>query len=255
MRHFLLAVQFYTRIPLGKRVADWVGFSPAMLRRSAAHFPGVGWVVGAFATAVLIGVHQWWTALVAAVLSTSATAWLTGGFHEDGLADTADGLGGTVGRERALAIMRDSRVGSYGSLALTLALLAKAALLTELLDQGNYRAAVAVVVAHVLSRFAPLLVMAWLDYVGAEGGRAKPMADQISRAGLLAAAAWTMPALALAGTSFGPDSLVLVAGVGLPLLWMVRLLRSRLQGYTGDTLGATQQVVELGVYLALAALR
>lgn len=253
MRHLLLAVQFYTRIPLGSRVAEWVGFSPAMLRRSAAHFPGVGWVVGAVAAVVLVGAHQWWTALVAAVLSTAATVWLTGGFHEDGLADTADGLGGTVGRERALEIMRDSRVGSYGALALTLALLAKTVLLAGLLDQGSRRAVAAVLLAHVLSRCAPLLVMAWLHYVGAEGGKAKPMADDISPSGLLVAAAWTMPAVALAGICFGWDSLVLVAGVGLPLLWMVRLLQARLQGYTGDTLGATQQVVELGVYLSLAA--
>ena len=128
IRHYLLAVQFFTRIPVTGKLAEWVGFSPAMLRASAAHFPGVGWLVGASSAVVLWGLvwalpevsaSSW----VAAVLCTVFGVMLTGAFHEDGLADTADGLGGSLNRERALDIMKDSRVGTYGALALVLAVL------------------------------------------------------------------------------------------------------------------------------------
>lgn len=101
LRHFLLAVQFFSRIPVSGRLASWVGWSPALQRASAGHLPGVGWLVGLWA-ALLLGASLWllpttsWTPLVAALLSTAGTLWLTGGFHEDGLADVADGLGGMV---------------------------------------------------------------------------------------------------------------------------------------------------------------
>ena len=97
LRHFLLAVQFLTRIPVTGRLADWVGYSPAMLRASAVHFPGVGWLVGAWVAGVLAlllallpptDAARW----VAALFATAAGVWLTGAFHEDGLADTADAL-------------------------------------------------------------------------------------------------------------------------------------------------------------------
>jgi len=129
LRHYLLAVQFFTRIPITGRLAQWVGYSPAMLRASSAHFPGVGWLVAAAAvachaalmTGLGTGLLVPW---VAAVFSTVATVLVTGGFHEDGLADVADGLGGSAERERALDIMKDSRIGAYGAMALVLALLA-----------------------------------------------------------------------------------------------------------------------------------
>jgi len=113
VRHFLLALQFFTRVPVTGALATWVGFSPQMLRASAAHLPGIGWLVGGVAAAVFVGVGMGLAgtagALVAAVLSTVATVMLTGAFHEDGLADVADGLGGSANRDRALEIMKDSR--------------------------------------------------------------------------------------------------------------------------------------------------
>ena len=137
IRHYLLSIQFFTRIPVTGRLAAWVGYSPAMLRASAAHLPGVGVVVGAVAAAIfallqLLLPDTAFTPLVAAVFSTLATVLLTGGFHEDGLADVADGLGGSYDRERALDIMKDSRIGAFGAMALVLALLAKVSLLALL---------------------------------------------------------------------------------------------------------------------------
>src|SRR5690606_27354366 len=126
LRHFLLALQFFTRIPVTGRLAAWVGFSPQMLRASTAHFPGVGWVVGGCAAAVFVvaraGLPGTAGALATALLSTVATVLLTGAFHEDGLADTADGLGGSAQRARALEIMKDSRIGAFGAITLVLAL-------------------------------------------------------------------------------------------------------------------------------------
>ena len=90
VRRFLVALQFFTRIPVTGPLAQWVGYSPQMLRASAGHFPGVGLLVGVLAASVYAGLalglpDTSWTPLVAAIVSTIATVLLTGGFHEDGL--------------------------------------------------------------------------------------------------------------------------------------------------------------------------
>ena len=260
LRHFFIALQFFTRIPVTGRLADWVGFSPAMLRASAAHFPGVGWVVGGLTACVFWGQMQalathsaapW----VSAVLSTAFSVWLTGAFHEDGLADTADGLGGAVGRERALDIMKDSRIGSYGAIALVLALLTKVLLLGLLAQSaGAQQAAWALFAAHVTSRLMPLLIIRSLPHVGDTAqSKSKPLADSMDPAGLLTGLFWWLGAMALAWW-MEPDLPWLAAALGamLGLAWMWWLLQRRLQGFTGDGLGATQQVSELMFYLGLA---
>ena len=261
IRHFLLAVQFFTRIPVTGALADWVGFSPAMLRASAAHFPGVGWLVGAVAAGVysvlaLLLPDTTFAPLVAAVLSTVATALLTGGFHEDGLADVADGLGGSYDRARALEIMKDSRVGAFGAIALTLALLAKVALVALLggVDDDLLFIASALFAGHVVSRTLPLLLIYWLPHVGdLAASKSKPLADQISLNSLLISFIWCFTALAL--VLYAQAAITLIAGCSfafVALLYMHRLFKRRLQGFTGDCLGATQQVCEIAFYLGLA---
>lgn len=260
IRHFLIAIQFFTRIPIDGRLADWVGFSPAMLRASAAHFPGVGWVVGGLTALVFWGLVEMLpvqpaASWVAAVLSTAFSIGLTGAFHEDGLADTADGLGGAVSRERALDIMKDSRIGSYGAIALVLALIAKVLLLGLLVQaSGAQQAAWALFAAHVSSRLMPLFMIRTLPHVGDTAqSKSKPLAESISTAGLLAGLAWWAAAMALAGwMAPGMPWLPAVIGALLGLAWMWRLLQRRLQGFSGDGLGATQQLSELLFYLGLA---
>ncbi len=266
-RHFLLALQFFTRVPVTGRLASWVGYSPQMLRASAGHFPGIGWLVGCVAAGVFA--LTWWaltlaghssqaSAWVAAVLSTLATVLVTGGFHEDGLADVADGLGGSLQRERALVIMKDSRVGAFGVLALVLVLALKFALLALLTGQGGQGmlqgVAVAIVAAHVLSRFAPLWLIRWLPHVGDDAtSKSKPLADQISASALGAAFLWSIPAIALVWCAIGAiKTVVSLVFLMLTLAWMYRWFQRRLQGFTGDCLGATQQVGELAFYLGLA---
>jgi adenosylcobinamide-GDP ribazoletransferase len=273
LRHYLLALQFFTRIPVTGRVAQWVGFSPAMLRASAGHFPGVGWLVGA----LLAGFTAWlmgslapgvFVPLVAAALGTALGVLLTGAFHEDGLADVADGLGGTQDRERALLIMKDSRVGAFGAIAVVLALLCKVALLALLGGVSAAWLCTALFLGHVVSRTWPLLLIRWLVHVGdAAGSKSKPLADQISRRSLFAAFIWCFSALALIGyaqvatefiVSEAEQAVVWQAVLGglvasamaFGLMW--RWFWQRLQGFTGDCLGTTQQVCELAFYLGLA---
>ncbi len=260
VRHYLLAVQFFTRIPVTGSLAGWVGFSPTMLRASAAHFPGVGWLVAAVACAAYAAVAMLlpastFTALAAAVACTIATVLLTGGFHEDGLADVADGLGGSSDRQRALQIMKDSRVGAFGAMALALALLAKVSLVAVLGSQGLAVAGAALVGAHVASRWFPLVLVRTLAHVGdADGSKSKPLADQITSPALAVAALWCVLPLGLAAWALGVWPVVAgtLAGIAA-LLWMGRMFARRLRGFTGDCLGATQQACEIAFYFGVAA--
>ena len=272
VRHFLLAIQFFTRIPLTGRLADWVGYSPAMLRASAGHFPGVGVVVGALVAGLTALLLAWlppspFTPLVAAVLGTVFSVMVTGGFHEDGLADVADGLGGSSDRERALVIMKDSRVGAFGVLAVVLALLAKVSLLALIGSVNPRWMVLGIFAAHVVSRTWPLLLIRLMPHVGdAAGSKSKPLADQISIRSLVAAGIWCFIAIAPVFIGFTAmdigviqrwEAAVLiplfaaVLASGLAFVYMGRLLWRRLQGFTGDGLGATQQVCEIAFYLGL----
>ncbi len=268
IRHYLLAIQFFTRIPVTGRLAAWVGYSPEMLRASAAHFPGVGVLVGALVavlTAVLmvfLPQNSPLSPLVAAVLGTIFSVILTGAFHEDGLADIADGLGGTTGgienRERALEIMKDSRVGAFGAIAVVLVLLAKVSLLALIGDVNPEAMVVGIFAAHVASRTFPLLLIRLLPHVGdAAGSKSKPLADQISSLSIFIAILWLF--MTLVGVFIAYYAINLIAIIWMPMvtasvafLYMWRLFAKRLQGFTGDCLGATQQVCEVAFYLGLA---
>ncbi|WP_334153247.1 adenosylcobinamide-GDP ribazoletransferase [Tepidimonas sp.] len=258
VRHFLLALQFFTRIPVTGRLAAWVGYSPAMLRASAAHFPGVGWLVGG-ACAVVCAAALWVlpaqpaSAWVAAALATAASVVLTGVFHEDGLADTADALGGVVERERALEIMKDSRIGSYAAVTLVLALLTKVGLLALLAQHGTALAAAGLFAAHVTSRLAPLWIIRTLPHVGdTPRSKSKPLADAIGPSAAIVGLSWWAAAMALVvGLLPSAPWGAAVVAAGGALEAMRRWLQRRLQGFTGDTLGATQQMTELAFYLGL----
>ena len=187
---------------------------------------------------------------------------MTGAFHEDGLADVADGLGGSYDRERALTIMKDSRVGAFGAIAVVLALVAKVAMLAVIGSVGAAWMCAAIMGAHVVSRTWPLLLIRLLPHVGdADGSKSKPLADQITLPSLVVALAWCVGALVLtmfAQSALQPDARITLAwGAGLLgsalAFWRAHaLFARRLQGFTGDCLGTTQQVCELAFYLGLA---
>lgn len=252
LRLFLIALQFLTRV----HVPAGLGYRDEWLHASARHFPAVGLLVGGFGALVLWASAWAWPLAVAVLLSMAATVWITGAFHEDGLADTCDGLGGAVSRERALQIMKDSRIGSYGAIGLLLVLALKAAALHGLASRDLVLALLALPAAHALSRGVPVVLLVLLRYAGdAEHSKAKPMAQQVSHASLGVALGWCLLAALVAlmsgvgGVALGAAAAALVAITVLAARWLQR----RLGGYTGDTLGAAQQVAELVVYLALLA--
>lgn len=248
LRLFFVALQFLTRLPTPR----WVGFDPAWLHRSGRYFPAVGLCVGLVAAAVFGAAHRAFGPPVAAVLCIAATVLLTGAFHEDGFADTCDGLGGAVGRERALEIMKDSRIGTYGAVGLVLMLGLKAATLASM---APATAVAALLFAHTASRAAAVGVMGALPYAGDAGhAKAKPMANQVQPLDVAVAlataallAGWLATAWPAAGWSRVASSAIAAA---LMAVWCARWLKRRLGGFTGDTLGATQQLVEAVMLLA-----
>ena len=252
LRLFLIALQFLTRVP----VPAWVGWREDWMHQSARHFPLVGAFVGAFGALVFWAAAHLWPGSVAVLLSMVATVWLTGAFHEDGLADTCDGLGGAVSRQRALEIMKDSRLGTYGAAGLLAVLALKAAVLADLGKRDLAAALVLLPLAHCWSRVAAVALLRALPYAGdIEHAKAKPMAQQLGPTGLAVALGWAVLAGVLASPWWRADLLAAGAVATFATAWlMARWLRRRLGGYTGDTLGATQQLSELAVYLVLLAL-
>lgn len=252
LRLFFIALQFFTRLPIPR----WVGFEQSWLNHASRYFPLVGLVVGAIGAGVYVIAAQWLPAAVAAVLSTAATIYITGAFHEDGFADTCDGMGGGMGggmtKERVLEIMKDSRVGAYGAIGIVCMLGAKLAALASLPPMA---AIGALLLAHPLSRLAATSLIWQMDYARAEG-KAKPLAVRMSDQEFgIAALTVLLPALAL--LAFGLlDLAAIAAGLFAALLatrWLARKFTRRLGGYTGDCLGAVQQLAEVAIYIAVLA--
>ena len=248
LRLFFIALQFFTRLPIPR----WVGFQPEWLHHASRYFPLVGCVVAAVAAAVYLLAALVLPAPLAAVLSTAASIYVTGAFHEDGFADTCDGLGGGMTRERVLEIMKDSRIGAYGAIGIVCMLGVKCTALA-LLPPGSVIAAL--FVAHPLSRLAATSLIWRMDYARAEG-KAKPMAQQMSTTEfVIAASSALLPGLLLAASGLLPPAVLCacVAAAALSAFWLARKFQARLQGYTGDCLGAVQQLAEVAVYLVIVA--
>jgi adenosylcobinamide-GDP ribazoletransferase len=235
---------FFTRIPVGTtqyRDTDW--------RWAAAHLPAVGIVVGGasagtYATARGLGAH------VAANLAVVVSIGLTGAMHEDGLADSADALGGAMDRQHLLDILRDSRIGTYGAVALVGSLLSRVLLIAQL------DSAWSLVLMAAAARLWPVWLMASLPYVSPSRGKG----HAVVRAGYVqavVATAWALAAaLALAHSGvvdMGSSGAALASAAGLTLL-AGRWFRARAGGITGDFLGATEQACEVTILLVLLAI-
>jgi adenosylcobinamide-GDP ribazoletransferase len=253
---FFVALQFLTRLPVPRRAVQ--GFEPGWLHHCVVYFAPVGALVGAIGAAALWLAGLLWPAWLAALLAVGATVCVTGAFHEDGLADTFDALGGAVSRERALEIMKDSRIGSYGAIALVLMLALRVSTLAALAIVDVTAAALSLVAAHTLGRSAAVGVMATLPYAGdAAHAKAKPLATGVlPRTTALAAglAALMLVALAAAMPAGGAAGIMAAALGAVATAFVLRhWFLVRLGGYTGDTLGATEQLTEVVVLLTLCA--
>lgn len=253
LRLLLAAVQFFTRIP----VPAWVGHSAQQLEQAARYLPLVGMLVGAIAAAALWLAALWLPLPLAVGLSMAAGILVTGAFHEDGLSDFADGFGGGHTKEKMLAIMKDARVGSYGAIAIVLALLLKYQALAELGGAHSLPlTAAALVAAHAVSRLMAASIMLTQQYVREDdSARARPAAQRMSFAGFAVALLTAVAALAILHAA-GAHPAAILAAAGAALLMRAYLawrLQKRLGGYTGDCLGAVQQLAEIAFYLGLLA--
>jgi adenosylcobinamide-GDP ribazoletransferase len=238
---FFTALTFFTRIPC----AAWGKYGEQDLNHAAKYFPLVGVVVGAVAAIVFLLASRMLPVALAVLLSMVATLLLTGAFHEDGLSDAADGLGGGWNKEQMLTIMKDSRIGNYGAAALLMALFIKFQALTYI---PVARLPAVLIVAHSVSRFAATILIYTQSYVR-ENGKAKPLAQHISKYELLLAALFGLAPLAL----LDPHLWWALLPLALVWLWFSHKLKKLLGGYTGDCLGAMQQLCEITFYLGIVA--
>ncbi|MGL4396638.1 MAG: adenosylcobinamide-GDP ribazoletransferase [Hyphomicrobium sp.] len=244
-RLILVAMQFLTRIP----VRPIAGFEPIWLDRSVKYFPLIGAGVGAIAAGVLLMAAHIWPLTIAVVLAMAAATAVTGALHEDGLADTADAFGGGASPEASLVIMKDSRIGTFGVVALILVMALKG---VSLMAMTPAEAAAALVAGHALSRLAAALVIGRLAYAGdAERAKVRPLTSGLGKdEALVAVALGLLPGLMVLQTgAFLAATALAGAAAGLLAAYSHR----RIGGYTGDVLGAVEQVTGAAFLLALAA--
>ena len=251
LQAFAVAVQFLTRLP----APAGVEVSPASLAASVRYHPLVGTLIGGFCAAVFWLADIALPGTVALLLALAAGLVVTGALHEDGLADTFDGIGAAsdgggakAHRDRMLDVMRDSRLGTFGALALVVALGLKVAALAGLPPPA---VCLGLVAGHGLSRLSCVVAMQTSTYVR-ESGVATPFAQRLGRAGWLVVLLTGLVLLAGLHLALGP----LTASLGLTGLIaghaLMRLgFERKLDGYTGDTLGAVQQTSEIGLYVGV----
>ncbi len=272
-RVFFTALMFYSRIPC----PTWVDHSPDYLDKATRYFPLVGWVVGAVAAAFFALGAVLWSPVVGALLGTGATLLLTGAFHEDGWADVCDGFGGGYTPAKILEIMKDSRLGTYGAVGLGILLSLKIAALAGI-GQGYWendmgsalsfmsvyvenwpRAAAALFCAHPLSRALAVQMIGVLGYAREDAtSKVKPVAKSFPLSSRLIALFFGLTPLVLVSYwqpfSWSPMLALLAAIAAIAaVIYVARMAKRRLGGYTGDCLGAAQQAAEVAFYLALAA--
>ncbi len=242
---FLLALQFLTRIPVPPTLA----FSEEKLAKSVRYYPLVAAAVALICGIVFLALCHTIPTSLAIILVVGTGILITGAFHEDGLADTWDGIGGGLTKDQALSIMKDSRIGTYGTCALLIVLTAK---ITALIALPVAVIPAALVLGHCLSRLSSVLVIATSRYVRGEG-KSKPVVTAMQPESLIIAMATTVPII-LFSLVFVPIEALTNGLIGLAAghIAMRFIFERKLGGYTGDTLGAVQQVSELGFLVGLS---
>ncbi|WP_241242158.1 adenosylcobinamide-GDP ribazoletransferase [Thalassotalea sp. G2M2-11] len=246
---FRLALMFFTRIPVGQNLA----YSEHRMNQANRYFSLVGWFVGALVALGFYLFSQLFPVFIALLLTCILSVLLTGAFHEDGLADMADGIGGGYTTEQRLAIMKDSRLGTYGAITLVLALLLKLSLWFSL---ANHQQLIpAIMIAYALSRAVAASLIYDTDYVSDNvGSKSKPLANKQSKNELfISLSIAIVPSVFLFKQMAVDFFVILVLLVSLVLFrglfkyWITK----RIGGFTGDCLGGAQQLSELIIYLVL----
>ena len=234
----LFAFQFLTRLPLPR-----LPFDEGSLSRAAGFFPLVGLVLGLAAAGVSYVLVPHLGRVTAAKLVVVFLVVITGALHEDGLADAADGFGGGWGREQVLSIMRDSRIGSYGAIALVLTLLLRVGLLAEI---PVNRWLPCIVSAHVLCRWTTLPLSVVLNAARSDDGQGARIAQKISRGSLLFGSLFSCAICVyfLHGVFWAPVLAACAVTLATGLYY-----KHRIGGVTGDCFGLTNQLTEIAIYL------
>jgi len=238
---FLLALGFYTRIPCPQTLEY------KQLPQATVYLPLVGWLVGGITAVSFYLADVLWSQATAVILALITGVFLTGAFHEDGFADVCDGFGGGWGKQRILEIMKDSCIGVYGVLGLVLIFLLKISVLGSMLT-----AAVPMVLwtGHSISRLPPLLLMQRYDYARDNGSKASGAVYNPKRQELAAATVIALLPLAL----LPPVCVLAIVPVLVVNGYVGRYFHRYIGGYTGDCLGASQQIAETVFYLSVSAL-
>jgi len=247
IRVFFTALMFFTRIPCPK----WVDHSQEYLNKSSRYFPLMGWIVGGISALVLCGASLVLPFPIAILLSMVASIWVTGAFHEDGLADVCDGFGGGWTKEKILLIMKDSRVGAFGIIGLIMVLGMKFLCLTSF-PLSSVGLGLIIIAGHSLSRFVAITFLFTHEYARDDDqSKSKPLATKISGGSLLLAAIFGIAPMFLLSSYY---VFILIVPVYLTKMLLGRFYKKWIGGYTGDCLGATQQICEVVFYLGLIVL-
>jgi adenosylcobinamide-GDP ribazoletransferase len=236
------SVAFLTRVPVGRAVA----VDDDDVVRATVLFPLAGAVIGALTGGVALLLHPWLPSFLAAGIALAVAVLLTGAMHVDALADTLDAAGAST-RERALEIMRDPRVGTFGASAIAFDVLIKVAAIAILLDRGG--ALAALVAAGAVSRAASAPLAAVLPYPRAEGG---PGSVLTGRVGPLAASVTVLLGVGIAVLVAGASGAALAGAAAVVTVLLAVIYRRWLGGATGDCLGAATELCET-VMLVVAA--
>ena len=242
-RRFFIALQFLTRLPVPRSLNS----SETDIGKAAAFFPLVGVIVGGSAALVFVVLQRVLPLPASVFCAIVFAAFITNGFHEDGLADSFDGFGGGWTKDRVLEIMRDSRIGTYGTLALIFVILGKFNFLSLLPQEQIWRW---LIVAHTASRWTTLPLCAWLPYAREEG-QGKLVAKQVGTLEIVTATVTLLVTFIL--IPWRPALAVFLV-ISLVTLLSGFYFRTRLQGITGDCLGATNQITEVGLYITAVIL-
>jgi adenosylcobinamide-GDP ribazoletransferase len=251
---FFTALMFYTRIPCPKDIDH----SPEYINKATRYFPLIGWIVGGISVAVFFASSLLFEANIAVLMSLIAGILVTGAFHEDGLADVFDGFGGGWTKEKILDIMKDSRLGTYGVIALVFLFALKSYGLSNLLakmETHNYLLVTLIFISyHALARLTAINIVFNAQYAREdESSKSKPIAKAHTSKEILGAYFFgLLPLLGLC--CFNPIFAVVIIPLFLLYFYSKRYFNKWLDGYTGDCLGAVEQLAECIIILTYLAL-
>ncbi len=247
IRYFFTALMFYSRIPC----PSWTDHSEEYLNKSRKYFPAIGIIVAAISAGVYFLAQLILPQNVGIILSMIASVLTTGAFHEDGFTDVCDAFGGGWGKDHILTIMKDSRIGAYGGIGIGLLMALKYGLLIEIVAKSDaYVLIISLLAAHTCSRFVASTFIQTHEYVqDIDKSKSKPItSNKLSIAEMALSACFVIIPLFL----FAHYAIILAVVLAyLSKVYLANYFKKYIGGYTGDCLGATQQVAEVMFYIGV----